>query len=182
MPSRRHVLLGLGAFPFASLSLSTSLLSALLAGCGEDRPPAAALRPVPITAADECAVCGMQIRGFPGPKGEAHVSGREAALKFCSTRDFFAWVLQPEAGASVQALWVHDLGATGWEQPDDAAFTDARSAFYVIGHRRLGAMGPTLASFRERPAAEAFAAREGGRVLAFLDVTVALVAGGLEPG
>lgn len=172
MPSRRHVLLGLGAFTF----------STLLAGCGDQAPKPVALHPVPIAAADECAVCGMQIRGFPGPKGEVHVSGREAPLKFCSTRDFFAWVLQPEAGASVQALWVHDLGATGWDQPDDAAFTDARSAWYVVGHRRLGAMGPTLASFRERPAAEAFAAREGGRVLAFLDVSVALVAGGLEPG
>ena len=79
MPSRRHVLLGLGALPLASLSTSASLLPMLLTGCGEGRPPAVALRPVPIAAADECAVCGMQIRGFPGPKGEAHVSGRESA-------------------------------------------------------------------------------------------------------
>lgn len=172
MPSRRNVLLGLGAFGFA----------ALLAGCGDDKPPVTALHPAPIGPDDECAVCGMQIAGFPGPKGEVQLAGVAQPLKFCSTRDCFAWVLQPEAGASVQAVWVHDMGATDWARPADAAFIDARSAFYVVGHRKSGAMGPTLASFRERAAADAFARSEGGRVLGYPDVNVALVAGGLAPG
>ncbi len=127
----------------------------------QDRPP------VPLTPADECHVCGMLITRFPGPKGEAWVTGAREPYKFCSTRDLFAWLLQPETAAVVQQIYVHDMGATDWAHPEDSAFVDARRAWYVAGSDARGAMGPTLASFARRDQAEAFARSHGGRVLGF---------------
>jgi copper chaperone NosL len=62
------------------------------------------------------------------------------------------------------------MGNTNWDDPQDN-WIDARSAWYVHGSSRRGAMGPTLASFAERTAAEKFAEEYGGTVLSFEQVT-----------
>lgn len=141
-----------------------------LAACGE-KPEAVTEHVLEaIHADDECHVCGMTVARFPGPKAQAFVRHREHSFKFCSTHDLFSWLLQPETAAIVEAVYVHDMGATDWEHPADDAFVDAKSAWYVIGHDQRGAMGPTLASFHNRGAADDFAVRHGGRVLSFQQV------------
>jgi copper chaperone NosL len=162
--NRRSVLQTLLAVPLIAL-----------AGCGKGPAETGPRLPVPIKAGDECHVCGMLIHGFPGPKAEAYVTGRKLPFKFCSTRDFFAWYLQPETAAVVGAVYVEDMGATDWDHPSYKAFMDARKAWYVVGSDAHGAMGPTLASFRERSAARAFAARHGGRLVSFDAVDLALL-------
>lgn len=141
-----------------------------LAACGDDPGPPVAQAPVPIDEGDACHMCGMFIKHFPGPKGQCYVRGAEAPLKFCSTRDLFGFTTQPENEHTVQSVFVHDMAATDWAEPDDAAFVDGRLAHYVICHPLRGAMGPTFASFRERAAAEAFAAEHRGRILAFGEI------------
>ncbi|MDT8387298.1 MAG: nitrous oxide reductase accessory protein NosL [Thiogranum sp.] len=128
--------------------------------------------PVAIADGDECHVCGMIITRFPGPKGEAYVTRVEQPLKFCSTRDLFAWLLQPETAAVVEQIYVHDMAQTDWTHPDDTQLIDARGAWYVTGSERTGAMGPTLASFATREAAAAFAEQHGGRLLRFEEITL----------
>lgn len=162
--TRRQLLLVLGALPAAALP-----------GCDDPGTPRAAQPPVPIADGDECAVCGMTINNFPGPKGEAFVAGAAQPLKFCSTRDLFAWLNQPESAAMAGAVYVHDMAATDWQKPAFESFTDGRSAWYVVGHPLPGAMGGAIASFRERAAADAFAARHQARVLAFGAVTQEVV-------
>lgn len=143
------------------------LLPWLLAGCGETPESGRSLEPVAIEAGDECHVCGMLITRFPGPKGEAFVQRREAPLKFCSTRDLFIWLRQPESAAIVEAVYVHDMGQAAWDSPGLEHLIPAGSAWYVVGSRQRGAMGPTLASFADRTAADAFAKAHGGRVLGY---------------
>ena len=121
---------------------------------------------------DECHVCGMLITRFPGPKGQAFVEHQQRALKFCSTRDLFAWLLQPETAAIVQDIYVHDMTANHWDKPDDVRLIDARNAWYVIHSDRRGAMGPSLASFASRSAAEVFVARHGGELVPYQDITL----------
>lgn len=128
--------------------------------------------PVAIEAHDECAVCGMSIHDHPGPKGQLYMVGSERPAKFCSTVDFFIYSLQPEHENRITHAYVHDMAGSDWKQPDDAAFTPARDAWYVVGHDQTGAMGPTLASFRDRDAAQDFADRHGGRILPYSDVTL----------
>lgn len=151
-------------------------LLALLAGCGADRTP------VPTAAAvhadDACAVCGMDLGDAPGPRGQAWIEGQLRPVIFDSVRDFFAWVLQPDHQVGVQALFVQDTARIDWQHPAGEAttFIDARRAFYVAWQPLPGSMGPTLAPFSTRAAAEAFARQHGGAVLAFGEITPALVA------
>lgn len=157
MITRRRFLTVIGSLTFIGV-----------AGCGDDAGKAISLSPHPIGPYDECFLCGMTISEYPGPKGQAFLSGHEAPAKFCSTTDMFAWLLQPEAGAVVRDVFVHDMGATDWNRPSDDHFIDARQAWYVVGHHLRGAMGATLASFATRTAAEEFAAdHEGAYVLSF---------------
>lgn len=146
------------------------------AGC-EQRAGTDALQqpPVAFEAGDECHVCGMIIANFPGPRGEAYVSRREQPLKFCSTRDLFAWLLQPETTAIVEQIYVHDMAQSDWSHPEDTRLVDARNAWYVVGSERRGAMGPTLASFAEHEDAQAFADRHGGSVFGFEAITLSVL-------
>lgn len=144
-----------------------------LAACGGTEETVAS-KPAPVNfqSGDECHVCGMVISGFPGPKGEAITEKDQQVRKFCSTKDMFAWVLQPENINREHTLYVHDMAQSEWKAPDDTDLVDAREAFYVAGSERMGAMGPTLASFASRDSAEAFAQQYGGDVLAFSEVTL----------
>lgn len=158
-------------------ALAVLLIAATLAGCGRSEQPGRSdAPPVPIEAGDECHVCGMLIGTFPGPKGEVYVRGSDRPLKFCSTRDLFSALLQPEMKPAVRQVYVHDMGATDWQHPADSAFVDGRGAWYVTGHDLRGAMGPTLASFARREDAERFAAEHGGRVIRFNDITLEMLA------
>jgi len=128
--------------------------------------------PVHFESGDECHVCGMVIEGFPGPKGQAFTEKDQQVRKFCSTRDMFAWFLQPENANRDHTLYVHDMAQTEWQSPTDTALIDARDAFYVVGSSRTGAMGPTLASFAAKAEAVTFAGEHGGKVLAFQEITM----------
>ncbi|MCV6604298.1 MAG: nitrous oxide reductase accessory protein NosL, partial [Porticoccaceae bacterium] len=130
----------------------------LLAGCTPETETEAVVRKaVAIESRDECHLCGMIITNFPGPKGQLYAKGSEQNHKFCSTRDMFAFITDPENQHNIQQAFVHDMALTPWDKPHDEAFVDAKKAFYVIGHKRRGAMGPTLASFAEQQHAEGFA-------------------------
>lgn len=133
------------------------------------RPPQA------IQDHEECHVCGMVIHRFPGPKGEALLRRQPQALKFCSTRDLFAWLLQPESAALVETVYVHDMAQTDWDHPEDSALVDARGAWYVAGGAGHGAMGPSLASFATRADAEAYAETDAGRVMTYGEITLELL-------
>lgn len=152
------------------------LMASILMGCDKSEEPTKTLTPVAIETGDECHVCGMLITNFPGPKGEAYVRGSGIPLKFCSTRDLFSYMLQPESKVIVAKVYVHDMGATDWNHPANTAFVDARSAWYVADQPLKGAMGPTLASFRTQQDAQAFHVKHGGRLLRIEDITLEILA------
>ncbi|AXS82995.1 MULTISPECIES: nitrous oxide reductase accessory protein NosL [Marinobacter] len=163
------------------------LLAALavftLAACsGSEEQTTAKPAPVQFESGDECHVCGMIIEGFPGPKGQAITEKDQHVRKFCSTRDMFAWMLQPENINRDHTLYVHDMAQTGWQSPDDTALIDARAAFYVAGSDRTGAMGPTLASFATESSAHEFMREYGGQVLKYSEITLDHLIDGASTG
>lgn len=152
--------------------LLLTLFCLFLSACGSTT----ALPPQPaadIHKGDTCAVCGMYIDAGPGPRAEAWVQGYKAPLKFGSTRDFFAYVQDPENQTRLQRLLVQDSATIDWQHPSNAAptFVDARTAWYVAWQPLQGVMGPTFASFAARADAEAFVQARGGEILAFSAVT-----------
>jgi len=153
--------------------LLAALAAFTLTACsGSEEQATAKAAPVNFATGDECHVCGMVITNFPGPKGQATTEKDQHVRKFCSTRDMFAWALQPENVNRNHTLYVHDMAETEWASPDDTSLIDAREAFYVVGSSRKGAMGPTLASFASQVGAENFANEQGGEVMAYSEITM----------
>jgi len=156
------------------LTLVLSLL--LITACSE--PPEAlkaAQKAMAIESHEECHLCGMIINGFPGPKGQLYERGGQESFKFCSTRDLFAYLLDPEHHHAIQTVYVHDMATTPWDNPDDETYIDARKAWYVVGHNKKGAMGPTLASFSDKKVANVFGQQYGGNIVGFDDINQQLL-------
>lgn len=151
------------------VSLTTALLS--LTACQQEELTANH-PPVPFESGDECHLCGMAILGFPGPKGAAYAGRPASIVKFCSTRDLISWYLQPENRPNTHSIYVHDMARTDWQHPDDRHLIDARRAWYVVGSRQGGAMGPTLASFAHKEDAKTFAKQQDGEVLSFNELSL----------
>ncbi len=151
--------------------LSLLLFILMLTACGETPSDLKlAQQAMTIERSDECHLCGMIITGFSGPKGQLYKRGSEQNLKFCSTRDMFSYLLDPEHQHAIQTVYVHDMAVTPWDTPDDELYIDARTAFYVVGHSQKGAMGPTLASFSKHAVANTFIQEFGGQLYQFEDI------------
>lgn len=144
-----------------------------LAACNDRAEQQQAVAPVAFHQSDECHVCGMVIADFPGPKGEVVEKG--TVKKFCSTAEMLGWWLQPENHRTSANLYVHDMGKSTWEKPDDQYLIDAAQAYYVIGTQLKGSMGVVLASFSDEAAARKLASEQGGRVLRFEEIDLALL-------
>ena len=126
----------------------------------------------------------MLLADYPGPKAQIHYAGQDAPDFFCDTVEMFNVYLQPEQIREVRAVFVQDMSKAAWEQPR-GHWIDARAAFFVIGSRQHGSMGPTVASFATEADARTFAAAHGGDVLPFAGVTaekVRLDGGALHDG
>jgi len=151
-------------------------LMVVLLGCTEADPKKEMFKQaVAIENADECHLCGMIISQFPGPKGELYQKTSEDVAKFCSTRDMFSYLLQPENQRQVQQVFVHDMSKTPWQKTDDQYFIDARTAWFVVDSSQKGAMGKTLASFSLFDDALAFSKEYGGKVYPFDEITIDLL-------
>jgi copper chaperone NosL len=150
--------------------LACVALLAVLAACSHTPPKAHPLEPSDDTA---CALDGMVLKDFAGPKAQIHYAEGQPDF-FCNLTELFDVVLAPESKRAVVALFVQDMGHTDWDHPQ-AHWIDARTAYYVVGSRKPGSMGPTFGAFANTSDADAFAAREGGKVLRFDQITVAMV-------
>lgn len=129
--------------------------------------------PQEIKAGTACSLDGMVLADFPGPKGQIHYANGEPDF-FCDTFELFSIYLQPEQKKRITAIYTQDMGKTDWEKPQ-SHWIDAKTALYVLGSRKTGSMGPTLASFALQSDAEAFARKNGGQVLRFNQITLDMV-------
>lgn len=140
----------------------------LLAACSDRQQTGAA--PLVIGSGSYCSLDGMSLADYPGPKAQIHYAQGEPEL-FCDTVEMFSTYLQSGLERPVTAIYVHDMARNDWDQPA-GDWVDARTAFYVVGSKRRGSMGSTLASFAQRSDAAAFAGKEGGEVFAFGQITL----------
>lgn len=153
------------------LSLLILLLAILTAGCSKE---AGVSQPAEMDRATSCALDGMILMDYPGPKAQIHYDNNEVDF-FCDTMEMFSIYLRPEQKKRVKAIYTQDMGKTPWDQPT-GNWIDAKSAYYVLGSKKLGAMGPTLASFANMEDAQAFIKKSGGKLLKFEEVTLNMVA------
>ncbi len=152
-------------------ALRAALVAALLAAACT---PQAVPHATELGANAICSLDGMQLADFPGPKGQIVYDVGDPEV-FCDTVELLSSYLQPEEQRHVVAVYTQDMAATPWERPS-GHWIDAKGAYYVIGSRKAGSMGPTLGAFAREPDARAFATENGGRVLRFAEITPAMVA------
>jgi copper chaperone NosL len=142
----------------------------LLTGCGES---ARVTQPKEIAEGTACSLDGMVLNDFPGPKGQIVYDQGEPYF-FCDTKEMFSIFLRPEQKRRIVGVFTQDMGKTDWAHPQ-GHWIDAKGAFYVVGSKREGSMGPTVASFAAEPDAQTFAGQYGGKVLRFDQVTLDMV-------
>ena len=115
---------------------------------------------------DGCASCGMTVVKYPGPKGL--LQSENERKPFCSAR---ALLCEMKAKGLTAGGLVHDAGKTDWEHPDDEVLITVSEAWYVYASKRKAVMGPSLAPFSDKRAAEDFRAVYGGTLYRFEDIT-----------
>ncbi|MBV2263648.1 MAG: nitrous oxide reductase accessory protein NosL [Thauera sp.] len=150
--------------------LLVSVAGGLLAACGQDDGGKAAAVALETGPGTSCALDGMLLADYPGPKAQIHYRDVADPDWFCDTIEMFSIYLKPEQVRAVSALYVQDMGKTDWDKPV-GHWIDAKRAIYVLGSKRLGSMGATAAAFSAEADAKAFAERYGGTVLRFDEVT-----------
>ncbi len=160
------------ALGFAALAaLSTA---GLLSGCGDKAAEQTSLTPVEIDRSTSCELDGMLLADYPGPKAQIHYAGQDKPSFFCDTVELFNTLLAGEQVRPIRAVYVQDMGQAHWEEPK-GHWIDAKSAIYVVGSKRHGSMGPTIASFAQEADATKFAGEHGGKVLRFGDIKLDMV-------
>ena len=144
---------------------AATMLACAAMGCARGDGETA-VAPRDSTSRTTCSLDGMLLNDYPGPKAQIHYAGADDPDYFCDLVELFRTYLKPEQVRAVRAVYVQDMGKADWEQPR-GHWTDARTAHFVVGSRRHGSMGPTIASFALESDARRFAAEHGGRVLPF---------------
>lgn len=156
----------------AAITIAFAIAGAtVLDGCSKSETAAA--QPVELTRDIACSLDGMTLMDYPGPKAQIHYESGDPDF-FCDTVEMFAIFLKPEQQKRVRAIFVQDMGQADWANPI-GHWIDAKTAFYVSGSKRRGSMGPTLASYAREEDARSLAAKEGGQVFRFDQVTPAMV-------
>jgi copper chaperone NosL len=152
--------------------LPTVLLAALLVTGCEDQQQASVPAPYALTSEAMGRYCGMDVLEHAGPKGQIILDLIPEPIWFSSARDTIAFTMLPEEPKDIAAIYVSDMGqAPSWEQPGPENFIDARTAFYVIGSSLRGGMGAQeTVPFSSKDDADAFADKNGGRVVLFDDM------------
>jgi copper chaperone NosL len=108
----------------------------------------------------------MILVDFPGAKGQIHYSNGKYDV-FCGMMDMFTYYFQPDTPKDIAAVFTNDMGDAQWR----TRWIDAKTAFYVYGEKKSGAMGEAFIPFLKEEKAKGYAALYGGDVLRFGDIT-----------
>ncbi|MGV8987150.1 MAG: nitrous oxide reductase accessory protein NosL [Cypionkella sp.] len=142
----------------------------LLAACKEDVPLPL---PVALTTDSTGYFCQMDMLGHPGPKAQVHLATYPGKpLFFSQVRDAVVFLRMPEQIDTVTATYVNDMGAArSWADPGATNWIAADKAVYVVGSTAKGGMdAPEFVPFGDPAKAQAFAAQNGGQVMALAQI------------
>lgn len=153
------------------------LVALVVAGCDDEE--AAPPPPQELAAGDISHYDQMIVLDHAGPKAQILLDSRDEPVWFSSVRDAFAFHFLPEEPRDIAAIYVTDMSrAASWDDPGPGVWIDARAANFVIGSEMRGGMGAEEpVPFGTREAAQDFAARHGGEIVAFDEVPEEYVLG-----
>ena len=122
---------------------------------------------MPVDHQDTCPVCDMFPARYPRHRCQIRF-GAGPVAHLCSTRCLFGFLIDPakygRGDDRIAMIWVSDNQAGGW--------ISAYTAYYVVGASTFGPMGKEAFAFDTLDRARRYARANGGRVLAFGDVSL----------
>ena len=126
----------------------------------------------PVDNKDQCIICKMYPARYPQFKNQVRTKDGKV-YHFCSTQCLFAFLKDSAKHAKTEAkpmmIWVVDYPSGAW--------IGAKTAYYVVGSKAQGPMGPEAFAFDNKADAQAFAKKEGGEVLSMEEVTIDKIMG-----
>jgi len=153
---------------FSALIISVAMM---LSACDGEQ---VAEEPTPIDLPDTAIgyFCGMTVVHHSGPKGQVFLKSQSEPIWFVSVRDTLAFTRMPDEAHRVRAVFVTDMGvAESWDQPGDASWRDAKTAWFVVGSTVKGSMGGSeVVPFTNKAEAEAFVKENGGQIERMNDI------------
>lgn len=153
-------------------SLAALALCLMVSACGdEDFKGQSTLAPVEIDRSTSCDLDGMLLADYPGPKAQIHYVGQEHPVFYCDVIELFNALLEGEQVRTIRGAYVQDMGKADWDNPQ-GHWIEVKTAYYVVGSKRHGSMGPTFASFLQEADAQEFVKEYGGKVQRFDDISV----------
>lgn len=121
----------------------------------------------PVHGKDRCAVCQMYPARYTRDKCQLQTKQGQV-YQFCSTQCMFKFLADSSKYAKTNVtpflVWVIDYPTETW--------FGAKAAYYVVGSKSQGPMGPEAFAFANLKDAKDFAAEHGGQVLTFKEVSV----------
>lgn len=119
---------------------------------------------------DRCLVCNMIPAKYPDFNAQLIMADKKR-YHFCSTQCLFEFMQAPRKhGATtdeVGDVWLHDRGS--------GRYIFGRNAYYVVGSKIHGPMGPEAIAFDLKSEAAEFAKANSGQVVKFEKVTPAAI-------
>ena len=161
----------------AYCSLTLRLVAAAMIGtaafaltaCSNESKSAQTLGPVEIDRSTSCSLDGMLLADYPGPKAQILYADQAKPAFFCDTMELINQLHAGEQVRAIKGAYVQDMGKADWNQPQ-GHWIDAKTAIYVVGSKRHGSMGPTIASFAQEADASKFAQEHGGKAMKFEEI------------
>lgn len=158
-------------------SLTNHLITAAMLGaaaltltaCGNESKSAQSLGPVEIDRSTSCSLDGMLLADYPGPKAQILYADQAKPAFFCDTMELINQLHAGEQVRAIKGAYVQDMGKADWNQPQ-GHWIDAKTAIYVVGSKRHGSMGPTIASFAQEADATKFVQEHGGKAMKFEEI------------
>ncbi len=129
-------------------------------------------KPQAIKPEHQCAVDGMILTAFSGPKAQMHYKDRpkeKMVDHYCETEEMFKVYLEPGISARIYEMFVQDTAKVDWKKPV-GNWIKAREAVYIGESKLDGAMGKTFAPFSNKEDALIFQKKHGGKFLTFDDL------------
>jgi copper chaperone NosL len=152
-----------------TLSISVLALSASLSLSCDGTKTQQVAEPIELTQEATCDADGMMIMEFDGPKAQILWENGERSF-FCEAREAFEFWTNPIQRNRIRAFYLQDFGGVGWGSYPDRWIL-AQDATFVIGSKKLGAMGISYVSFAKPSDARIFQLEHGGRSLLLEEIT-----------
>ena len=131
-------------------------------------------KPVRLSKAEQCSLCGMIIMNYPGPHAQiAWKNGKHTF--YCDLFEVMPMVLNTPDRQRMGEIFVQDFSHKKWGSYSNS-WIPAQKAYYIINSHQRDAMGISYVPFKTQADAKTFQSKHGGTLLNFAQMTQQVVA------